>query len=75
MMLGVDPKPGGNALMTRSNLPASIFFTLCFYTYYFFDRCFYTYKFSNPPTLKPRNKVRRGSMAGTGIAAIARHPP
>jgi hypothetical protein len=49
MMIGVDPAVDDNILTTRQNLPASIFFTLCFYTYYFFASDFCAHKLLTCP--------------------------
>jgi hypothetical protein len=73
MMLGVNLKPRGSALMARRNISASNFFTLCFYAYYFLVPDFCTHIFFNLSKLKPR--VRRGSIVGAEIAAITQHPP
>jgi hypothetical protein len=49
MMIVVDPAAADNVAQTRWNLPASLFFTLCFYTDYFFDADFYANKYFARP--------------------------
>jgi hypothetical protein len=72
-MLGVDLKPTRSALMTRRNIPASIFFILCFNAYYFFTHDCYGHNFSDLSKLK--SGVRRGSVAGAETGTITQHPP